>query len=178
MSKSSLSAAIDGGSHADRGSAGFERVIDQALALLQSEWRRIAMGLAPDCIATVDRGQLRDGPIGGDLRRLAAIARGDEVADPGDVQRAVEAVVQLLYWPAGAHTFEVPERFWQTELGSMLVQATARSRHAVRVGRVKGVARVDATEPVVLGRDDRSLTGALGGMEQLVTEPGAGQQEG
>jgi hypothetical protein len=178
MSQSTLLTAVDGGSYADRCSAGFERVIDQALALLQLEWRRIATCLAPECIATIDRGQLRDGPIGSDLRRLAAIARGDEVAGPGDVQRAVEAVVQLLYWPAGAHTFEVPERFWQTELGSMLVQASARSRHAARVDRVKSVARVDATEPAVLGRDDRSSTSELAGLEQLVTEPEGGHLEG
>jgi len=178
MPQSSFSTSLDGGSYAAEGAGGFQDAIDQALELLQTEWRRIAMRVYPEYAFPIEREQLRDGPIARDLRRLAAVARGNEMADPGDVQRAVDAVLQLLYWPAGAHAFQVPDRFWQTELGSMLAQAMARSRHAVRASRFGRITGGDTAESPVPDRDDRSSTGTLSNLDQPFTDPNRGQQGG
>ena len=122
-----------------RGAIDDQAVIDQALEVIHAEWRRIAGYLAPDCATAVGLAQLRDGPAGRDLRRLAAVARGELTADPEHVDQAVESVLHLLYWPAGATAFAAPDGFWQTALGGMLARARARARQAA--GRAPEPAR-------------------------------------
>ena len=109
------------------GSVDEQAVIDQVLDLLHAEWRRVAAHLAPECLVTFGLTQLRDGPVGRDLRRLAAVARGELTAEPEHVDQAVDSILQLLYWPAGAHAYVVPDGFWQTALGGMLAEARARA---------------------------------------------------
>lgn len=105
-----------------------QAVIDQALELLRTEWLRVASRLSADCIVPLDRTQLRNGPLGRDLRRLTAVSRGDEAAEPAAVRQAIRSVLQLLFWPSGARTYAVPRGFWQTEIGAILLRADARSR--------------------------------------------------
>jgi hypothetical protein len=129
----------DGPATSDRpafGPVDAQAVIDQVLDLLLAEWRRVAAHLAPEIAAPFGLTQLRDGPAGRDLRRLAAVARGELIAEPEHVDQAIDSILQLLYWPAGAHAYAVPDGFWQTALGGMLVEARDRARRDV--GRSPG----------------------------------------
>jgi excisionase family DNA binding protein len=105
----------------------YEPVIEQTLRLVHSQlhrYQRQLTGTIPDAIS-ID--QLRQGPLGQDLARLARIARGEEHAPAEEVFRSVRAVLDLLFWPAGADTYEVDHPFWKEPLGRMLSQAKWRS---------------------------------------------------
>ncbi len=119
----------------DEQAAEAEAAIDQALDLLYSEWHHLASRLSVECATPLDRQKLRAGPLGRDLRRLAAIARGEETTAPETILRAVEAVLQLLFWPAGGHRFTIPRGFWTTDLGIMLNRAQGRAYEASDANR-------------------------------------------
>lgn len=98
-------------------------VIGQVLALLAGESRRIAAYLTGSAGPRVDVTALRTGPAGRDLARLGAIARGEATGEPDRVEEAVESILQLLFWPAGARDYEVPDWFWRTDLGTIFLAA-------------------------------------------------------
>ncbi len=105
----------------------YDPIIDQTLRLIHSQlhrYHRHLTGVAPDAIS-VD--QLRAGPFGQDLCRLARIARGEERVEADQVFQSVRAVLDLLFWPAGADVYEVQHPFWTEPLGRMLSQAKWRS---------------------------------------------------
>ena len=104
-----------------------QAAIDQVLALIYGQWRNLTTRLSPPCFVKLDREQLRDGPVGRDLQRLAAVARGELTADPEEISTAIESILQLLFWPAGARSYSVPESFWQTDLGIVLKRAKAHT---------------------------------------------------
>ncbi len=104
-----------------------QRAIDQMLSRLYKEWRNLSACLCSAISVKLDREQLRNGPVGRDLFRLAAITRGKVTGNPEEVMTAVESVLQLLFWPAGARSYSVPNGFWQTDLGQMLDKAKSRA---------------------------------------------------
>lgn len=105
----------------------YEPVIDQTLRLIHSQLHRFhrhLTGAAPDAVSLE---QLRSGPLGQDLQRLASIARGEERVPADQVFQSVRAILDLLFWPAGADVYEVQHPFWTEPLGKMLSQAKWRS---------------------------------------------------
>ena len=105
----------------------YQDVIDQALQLVYSHHHRLVSQLYPAAFKPLSLEQLRQGPLGQDLERLAALARG-QIREPKErVLSAIESVVQLLFWPAAADDYTVPRSFWYTELGRMMALAKYRA---------------------------------------------------
>jgi len=105
----------------------YEPVIDQTLRLIHSQLHRFHRHLTGTMPAAVSVEQLRTGPLGQDLERLARIARGEERVPADQVFQSVRAILDLLFWPAGADIYEVQHPFWTEPLGKMLSQAKWRS---------------------------------------------------
>jgi excisionase family DNA binding protein len=105
----------------------YEPVIEQTLRLVHSQLHRYQRQLTGTIPDTVSIDHLRAGPLGQDLARLAKIARGEERAPADEVFRSVRAILDLLFWPAGADTYEVEHPFWKEPLGRMLSLAKWRS---------------------------------------------------
>jgi hypothetical protein len=134
-------------------------VIDQALQVVQAEHHCLATKLgSPAALEPPDLEHLRQGPLGQDLAFLARVARGAE-APTERVLDAIEAAVQLLFWPAAADDYRVPRAFWTTELGRLLARAKFRAFAPAELlsigaaGRRLGVAR----PAVYRWIDDRTL---------------------
>jgi excisionase family DNA binding protein len=101
--------------------------IDDALQLVYSHYHRLISQLHPDSYRELTLGDLQGGPLGRDLQRLAALARG-EVREPKDlVLAAIDAVLQVLFWPAATEDYFVPRSFWDTDFGRMLALAKYRA---------------------------------------------------
>jgi excisionase family DNA binding protein len=105
----------------------YQEVIDQALGLVYSHHNRLVTRLAPSSFVPLDMEELREGPLGRDLARLANLARGHAREEKELVLRAIEDVLQLLFWPAAADEYSVPRSFWDTELGRMMALAKFRA---------------------------------------------------
>jgi hypothetical protein len=105
----------------------YEPIIDQTLRLIHSQLHRYYRHLTGAATDTVSLEQLRAGPLGQDLQRLARIARGEERVPADQVFQSVRAILDLLFWPAGADSYEVQHPFWTEPLGKMLSQAKWRS---------------------------------------------------
>lgn len=121
----------------------FQETIDKTLRLVYSQMHRYHLklfGKAPDAVSVEG---LREGPLGRDLYRLGKLARGEEQADQDEVFRAVNSILELLFWPAGEDQYQVPRSFWEEPLGKMLSQAKLRA--------------VDATELMSIGNAAQSL---------------------
>lgn len=105
----------------------FQDTIDKTVRLVYSQMHRYHVklfGKAPDAVSVEG---LREGPLGRDLYRLGRLARGEEQANQDDVFRAVNSVLELLFWPAGEDQYQVPRSFWEEPLGKMLSQAKLRA---------------------------------------------------
>lgn len=105
----------------------YQDVIDQALELVYSHHHRLVSQLAPESFVELEIEDLRRGPLGRDLQRLANLARGHSRESKEHVLRAIESVLQLLFWPAAADEYSVPRSFWDTELGRMMALAKFRA---------------------------------------------------
>lgn len=137
----------------------YQDVVDQALQLVYSHHHRLISHLHPAAFQPLSLDQLRQGPLGQDLRRLAALARG-EVREPKDgVLSAIESVVQLLFWPAAADDYSVPRSFWDTDLGRMLALAKYRAFDASELVSIGNAAQqLGVTRPTIYRwMDDRTL---------------------
>ena len=75
----------------------YQEVIDQALELVYSHHDRLVKQLAPEAFVPLEQDDLRSGPLGRDLQRLANLAKGHSRESKEHVLRAIEAVVQLLF---------------------------------------------------------------------------------
>jgi excisionase family DNA binding protein len=134
-------------------------VIDQVLRLVDSDSDRLATRLGPAATAPRSLVELRAGPLGQDLRRLAMVAEG-QVREPEErVLAAIDAVLQLLFWPPGADDYAVPRTFWETDLGSLLSRAKYRAFAASDlVGIGKAAQQLGVSRPTVYRwMDDGSL---------------------
>lgn len=115
------------GAQVDTQPRDYQDVIDQALELVYSHHHRLVSQLAPESFVELEIEDLRRGPLGRDLQRLANLARGHSRESKEHVLRAIESVLQLLFWPAAADEYSVPRSFWDTELGRMMALAKFRA---------------------------------------------------
>jgi excisionase family DNA binding protein len=105
----------------------YQRSIDKALLQVYHQHRRLALWLYPDGFRELTLEQLREGPLGRDLRHLAAYAQGQVYEDSRLVRAAIDAVLQVLFWPAASEDYWVPRSFWDTDLARILNHAKLRS---------------------------------------------------
>ncbi len=137
----------------------YETIIDEALQLVYSQHYRIISRLYPSAMARISLDQLRQGPLGEDLARLAQIAAGTVRAGREEVLGAIDSVLQLLFWPVGADSYTVPRSFWEQPLGKMLSFAKYRSfepQELLSIGQAANVLNV--TRPTIYRwMDDKSL---------------------
>jgi hypothetical protein len=104
-----------------------QMVTDQTLQIVYAEFCRLAERIGQGAGGLRSIAELRAGPLGKDLARLAQVAAG-QVREPEEtVLAAVDSVVELLFWPAAADEFTVPRRFWETALGCLLARAKFRA---------------------------------------------------
>jgi excisionase family DNA binding protein len=140
-------------------SGDYQEVIDQALQLVYSHHHRLINQLYPAAFQPLTLDQLRSGPLGKDLQRLAMLAKG-QIREPKEqVLNAIEAIVQLLFWPAAADDYTVPRSFWDTELGRMLALAKFRAFEPSELVSIGNAAQqLNVTRPTIYRwMDDRTL---------------------
>ena len=137
----------------------FQAAIDDALQLVYSQHHRLISQLHPESFRELTLVELREGPLGQDLQRLAALAR-DEVREPKDlVLSAIDSVLQILFWPAAADDYMVPRSFWDTDLGRMLAFAKFRAYDRTELVSIGNAAQqLGVTRPTIYRwMDDRTL---------------------
>lgn len=120
----------------------FQEIIDKTLRLVYSQEYRYFLkmfGRSPEGPSVDD---LRHGPLGRDLAWLARIAVDKEDAPATDVYRAVNSVLELLFWPAGEDMYEVPPSFWSEPLGKMLSQAKFRATDPADLMSISNAAKL------------------------------------
>jgi excisionase family DNA binding protein len=129
------------------------------LQLVYSQHHRLISQLHPESFRELTLGDLQGGPLGRDLQRLGALARG-EVREPKDlVLSAIDAVLQVLFWPAAAEDYTVPRSFWDTDLGRMLALAKYRAYDPTELVSIGSAAQqLGVTRPTIYRwMDDRTL---------------------
>lgn len=136
-----------------------QAVIDQTLGVVWEDSRRLATVLGTSAALAPSLEELRSGPLGQDLRRLAQVAGGQTREPQDQVLMAIGNVLQLLFWPAGADTYLVPRPFWTTDLGRLLARAKFRAFAAEDlVGIGAAARRLGVTRPTIYRwMDDGSL---------------------
>jgi excisionase family DNA binding protein len=137
----------------------YQEVVDQALQLVYSHHHRLVSQLHPAAFQSLSLEQLRQGPLGQDLQRLAALARA-EIREPKErVLAAIDSVVQLLFWPAAADDYSVPRSFWDTDLGRMMALAKYRAFDASELVSIGNAAQqLGVTRPTIYRwMDERTL---------------------
>ena len=137
----------------------YQDVIDQALQLVYSHHHRLINQLYPQAFQPLTLEQLRSGPLGQDLQRLAMLAKGQIRESKEHVLNAIEAIVQLLFWPAAADDYSVPRSFWDTELGRMLALAKFKAFEPSELVSIGSAAQqLNVTRPTIYRwMDDRTL---------------------
>lgn len=138
----------------------FQAAIDDALQLVYSQHHRLISQLHPGSFRELTLVELREGPLGRDLQRLAALAR-DEIREPKDlVLSAIDSVLQILFWPAAADDYMVPRSFWDTDLGRMLALAKFRAYDRTELVSIGSAAQqLGVTRPTIYRwMDDRTLS--------------------
>jgi excisionase family DNA binding protein len=138
-----------------------QEVIDQVLVLVAGHHQRLLAQLRPD--GAMERAptlsELRQSRFGQDLQRLAAVARGQLREPQQRVLVAIEAVTQLMFWPAAADDYAVPRSFWDTDLGRLLAQAKYRAFRSGELVSIGAAAQqLGVSRPTIYRWfDDRSL---------------------
>ena len=137
----------------------YQEVMDNALQLVYSQHHRMVSQLAPEAFQPLTLDQLRNGPLGQDLLRLARLARGQVRESKDRVLEAIDSVLQLLFWPAAADDYSVPRSFWDTDLGRMLALAKYRAYEANELVSIGNAAQqLGVTRPTIYRwMDDRTL---------------------
>lgn len=134
----------------DSESRDYQRVMDNALQLVYSHYHRLATQLAPEAFQQLTLDQLRSGPLGQDLLRLARLARGQTRESQEMVLEAIDSVVQLLFWPVAADDYTVPRTFWDTDLGRMLALAKFRAYDSSELVSIGNAAQqLGVTRPTI-----------------------------
>ena len=98
-------------------------VIDNVVQLTYSHHHRLIMQLYPDSFEMLSLDQLREGPLGKNLLRIAQVADGQLRLPRLLVLEAIETILQTLFWPTAADDYSVPRAFWDTDCGRMLSRA-------------------------------------------------------
>jgi excisionase family DNA binding protein len=107
--------------------AAYQAPVDEALQHLYTQYHRLGAHLSAASPPRLSLAELRRGPLAEVLSRLAQIAAGEQPAEREPVLAAIDAVLQLLFWPPGAETYTVPRTFWEQPLGRLLAQAKLRA---------------------------------------------------
>ncbi len=128
----------------------YQMVMDNALQLVYSHYHRMVTRLAPDSFHSLTLDQLRGGPLGQDLLRLARLARGQSREPQELVLEAIDSVLQLLFWPVAADDYTVPRSFWDTDLGRMLALAKYRAYDQSELVSIGNAAQqLEVTRPTI-----------------------------
>jgi excisionase family DNA binding protein len=137
----------------------YQDVIDQALELVYSQHHRLVSQMAPATFKPITMAELRNGPFGQDLQRLAALANRQTREPKEHVLQAIDSVLQLLFWPAAADDYTVPRSFWDTELGQMMALAKYRAFERNELVSIGNAAQqLGVTRPTIYRwMDDRTL---------------------
>ncbi|HYJ13179.1 MAG TPA: excisionase family DNA-binding protein [Thermomicrobiales bacterium] len=137
----------------------YQEVMDNALQLVYSHHHRLVSQLDPGSFKPLSLDQLRGGPFGQDLLRLARLASGQSRETKELVLGAIDSVLQLLFWPVAAEDYSVPRTFWDTDLGRMLALAKYRAYDPSELVSIGNAAQqLGVTRPTIYRwMDDRSL---------------------
>lgn len=137
----------------------YQEVMDNALQLVYSHHHRLVSHLYPGSFKPLSLDQLRSGPFGQDLLRLALLAGGQSREPKELVLGAIDSVLQLLFWPVAAEDYSVPRAFWDTDLGRMLALAKYRAYDQSELVSIGNAAQqLGVTRPTIYRwMDDRSL---------------------
>ncbi len=137
----------------------YQEVMDNALQLVYSHHHRLVSQLDPGSFRPLSLDQLRSGPFGQDLLRLARLASGQTREPKELVLGAIDSVLQLLFWPVAAEDYSVARTFWDTDLGRMLALAKYRAYDPSELVSIGNAAQqLGVTRPTIYRwMDDRSL---------------------
>ena len=143
----------------DSESRDYHVVIEQALELVYSHHHRLVSQLSPEPFREMSMDQLRQGVLGQDLTKLGQLARGNSSERKDHVLKAIESVLQILFWPAAADDYTVPRSFWDTDLGRMMALAKFRAFEPNELLSIGAAADVlEVTRPTIYRwMDDRTL---------------------
>lgn len=137
----------------------WQETIDNALRVVYSHHHRLVTSLFPEAERPLNMEELRQGRLGRDLARLAALARG-ELREPRDqVIERIDSVLQLLFWPPMAEDYSVPRSFWESELGRMISMAKYRAYEPSELVSIGAAAqKLGVTRPTIYRwMDDKHL---------------------
>jgi excisionase family DNA binding protein len=137
----------------------YQRVIDEALQLLYSQYYRLMSRLYPAAAQQLSLDQLRKGPLGQILQRLALVAQGRAQDSRERILDNIELVLQVLFWAPGAQDYTVPRSFWETSLGRLLSQAKFRAYEPAELLSIGRAAQeLGVTRPTIYRwMDERKL---------------------
>jgi excisionase family DNA binding protein len=137
----------------------YHEAIDAALLKVYRHDRRLLDLVDPGGVRELTLEELREGPLGRDLRLLADYAQRHVYADRRLVPLAVDSVLQVLFWPVAADDYVVPRSFWDTDLGQMLGRAKLHSYRPDELVSVDEAVRLLGVTAPTLYRwmDDRTL---------------------
>lgn len=137
----------------------YQTVVEEGLQLLYAHHYRVIFRLYPSAMVRISLDDLRSGPVGQDLARLAQIAAGVVTAPADEVRSAIDSILQLFFWPLGTASYSIPRDFWHHHLGQMLSLAKLRSFQAEELISVAEAAkRLGVTRRTIYRwLDDRSL---------------------
>lgn len=137
----------------------YQDTIDNALRLIYTQHHRLMTRMYPDAVQALGIDQLREGPLGKDLGRLGALARGEVREAKDRVLEAIDSVLQILFWPPGSEDYTVPRSFWETDLGRMISMAKFRAYEPTELVSIGNAAQqLGVTRPTIYRwMDDRTL---------------------
>jgi excisionase family DNA binding protein len=137
----------------------YQKVIDEALKLLYTQHHRLMSRLYPAAVQQLSLDQLRQGPLGQVLQRLAAVAQGKISENRERTLEAIELVLQMLFWAPGAEDYTVPRSFWETDLGRLLSLAKFRAYEPSELLSIGSAAQqLGVTRPTIYRwMDERKL---------------------
>ncbi len=98
--------------------AAVDEVLDQALRLVADHHRTLGLHLGRQAFSP-SIAELRQSPLGRDLRLLAYATE----ADPAAVRTAAARVRETLLRPMAADEYETPAWFWSSDLGRLVARA-------------------------------------------------------
>ena len=97
-----------------------DEVLDQALRLVADHHRALGQSIGRR-VFSPSIAELRQSPLGRDLRLVAAASYGDATAEAA--KAAAKRVLEILLRPLAADTYAVPAWFWGSELGRIVARA-------------------------------------------------------
>lgn len=97
-----------------------DEVLDQVLRLVADHHRDLGVAIGRRAFSP-SIAELRQSPLGRDLRLLALAAAGD--AEPAAAHAAAERVLDILLRPIAADGAEAPAWFWASALGRIVSRA-------------------------------------------------------